>query len=81
MNRSQLKEALRREHIRDDAYDLAGGHLPETYTVGERNGCWVVYYSERGLETAKTEFATEPEAYQHLLNILREDPTIRSAND
>jgi hypothetical protein len=56
MNKQELREALRKEGIRDGAYDLSGGHLPEAYTLGEGDGKWFVYYSERGLESDKKEF-------------------------
>jgi hypothetical protein len=75
LNRQELREALRRERIREDAYDLDGGHLLETYTLGEANDKWFVYYSERGLESGKKEFASETEACEYLLNKLKNDPT------
>jgi hypothetical protein len=75
MNRIELLRALRRERIREDTFDLNGGHLPETYTLAEAHGSWFVYYSERGLESGKKEFATESDACEYLLNKLRDDPT------
>jgi hypothetical protein len=60
--------------FRDDVYDLSGGHLPETFTLGEEEGKWVVYYSERGLETGKKEFASETEASKYFFDELRKDP-------
>jgi hypothetical protein len=63
--------------IREDAYDLNGGHLPERYTLCESGGTWSVYYSERGLETGKKEFATEMEACEYLLRQIMKDPTTR----
>jgi hypothetical protein len=77
MNVQELHAALRKENIRDDAYDLRGGHLSETYTLGESYGTWFVYYSERGLETARKEFATETEACEYFLKLLRKDRTTR----
>ena len=38
-------------------------------------GGWAVYYSERGHETGRREFATEAEACRHLLALLRAAPT------
>ena len=75
MNSQELRDALRQERIRDDAYDLDGGHLPETYPLSEANGKWFVYYSERGLEGGKKECASESEACVYLLNKLNKDPT------
>jgi len=77
MNKELLRELLIAEHIRDDAYDLGGGNLPEAYTLSEANGTWFVYYSERGLETGKRKFSGEDEACQYLLRILKNDPTTR----
>jgi len=78
VNRQDLLEILREELIRDDAYDLEGGHVPEVYTLGEAHGRWFVYYSERGLETGRRDFASESEACQYLLEVLRKDPTTRA---
>jgi hypothetical protein len=36
MNSQELRDALRQERIRDDAYDLDGGHLPETAEQAEK---------------------------------------------
>jgi hypothetical protein len=77
MNRDQLRRTLREEGIRDDAYDLTGGHYSETYTLSEANGRWFVYYSERGLESNKKEFSSETAACEYLLEQLRMDPTTR----
>ena len=75
VNRQELREALQREHIREDAYDLNGGNLPEVYTLGQSDGKWVVYYSEHGLETGKKQFEAENEACEYSLRELRSDPT------
>jgi hypothetical protein len=78
MNKAELLEILRKERIREDAYDLSGSHLPEKLTLREEYGKWFVYYSERGLETGKREFATECEACEYYLTTLRNDPTAKS---
>jgi hypothetical protein len=78
MTKSELQKILRSEYIRQDAYDLDGGHRTETYTLGEAQGRWFVYYSERGLESGRKDFATESEACEYFLNWLRRDPTVRS---
>ena len=77
MNRQELLKSLREEQIRDDAYDVGGGHLSEVYTLGEANGRWFVYYSERGLETGRKDFDTETEACAYFLNLLIVDPSTR----
>jgi len=77
MNRQELREALCKEGIRQDAYDLDGRHLSETYTLGEAYGRWFVYYSEHGLETGRREFNSEAEACEYFLQELKKDPTTR----
>jgi hypothetical protein len=77
MNRTTLRDLLVTEDIREDAYDLDGGHLPEKYTLSQSNKTWFVYYSERGLETGKRAFSSEDEACEYLLESLRNDPTTR----
>jgi hypothetical protein len=74
MNKKELRQVLHNEGIREEAFDLSGGHLPETLTLAEVYGRWLVYYSERGLESGKKEFATEAEACAYLLTLLRADP-------
>ena len=71
MNKEELLQALRKESVREDAFDLNGGHLPETYTLSESYGRWFVYYSEKGLESGKEEFATQSQACEYLLNLLK----------
>jgi hypothetical protein len=78
MNKNELLRVLHNEGIREDAFDLNGGHLPETLTLAEVYGRWFVYYSERGLESGKKEFATEAEACAYLLSLLRDDPTAQT---
>lgn len=77
MNKEELRQALRKEAIREDAFDLDGGHLSETYTLSESYGRWFVYYSEKDLESGKKEFASQAQACEYLLNLLRNDPTTR----
>jgi hypothetical protein len=45
MDGQELREALRGERIRDDAYDQDRGHLPDTYTLSEAHCQWFVYDS------------------------------------
>jgi hypothetical protein len=77
MNRRELLETLRKEGIRDDAYNLDGGYADETLTLSEANGRWCIYYCEHGTETGKKEFATETEACGYLLNELRRHSSAR----
>lgn len=75
VNRQQLREILSREGINPNTFALYGGHPSEQYVIDIGPGGWVVYYSERGLESGRHEFETEDEACNHLLELLRCDPT------
>lgn len=71
MNKSELKEALQREHIRENLYSLNGENLDEALIVVQRSAStWAVYYSERGLQTGLMEFGTEDAACRYFLDVL-----------
>ncbi len=78
MNKTELAKMLESEGIRRDAYDLDGGCPDERYCLGYSGGVWSVYYSERGLQSGKREFAAEDDACEYLLKMLRSDPSARS---
>ncbi len=78
MNKRELAQILKREGFRSDAYDIEGGGLDERYCLREYHGIWSVYYSERGLQSGKREFARESEAGEHLLALLRKDGSTRA---
>ena len=74
----ELQEILLLEHVREDAYDLNGGHRPEAYTLRQEDDSkWYVYYSEKGRESGRREFPTESQACEYLLARLRSDPNTR----
>ncbi len=75
MDCSELLTVLAREGINPDSYSVDGGHPPERYVLDHRAGRWMVYYSERGLESGLVAFDTEDEACNHLLELLRRDHT------
>jgi hypothetical protein len=77
MNRNELLDVLRRERFRSDAYSLDGGLPDERYCLGEENGVWIVYYSERGVQSGKMQFVNEHEACEYLYRLLSDDPTTR----
>ena len=77
MTREELSDALRSFRVRDDAYELTGGHPVEKYTLSEVYSRWFVYYSERGHENGKREFAREEDACDYLLHLILNDPTTR----
>ncbi|GHB76213.1 hypothetical protein GCM10008107_27100 [Psychrosphaera saromensis] len=80
MNRVELKIVLDAEQIKENTYSLVAKDFdPNEVTCLRKKGeSWVVYYSERGLQTGKELFKTESEACIHLLELLRSDPTTRS---
>ena len=77
MDRTECRRTLLEEGVREDAFDLNGGHLPERYTIGKIGGMWRYYYSERGNEVDRRDFATESEACEHLLSVIRAQPATR----
>ena len=77
MTKDELVARLRSEGIRDDAYDLGGGHEHDRYALGESYGNWFFYYSERGMEIGRKEFNNESDACTYLLMRILRDPTTR----
>jgi hypothetical protein len=57
-----------------EAYWLDGGHPSEKYLLDHRGHEWVVYYSERGLETGLRSFPSEDLACCQLADLLVRDP-------
>ena len=79
MNIQDLETILRDENIREDAYDLSGGHRPETYTLRRGSGGeWFYYYSEKGQESDRRQFRTESDACEYILAKLRADPNTKA---
>lgn len=77
MDRDRLRLELDGQGIDPDSYCLDGGHPSERYVMEDRRAEWVVYYSERGLESGLRPFATEDLACRHLAALLLADPTTR----
>ena len=78
MERAQLKAMLEHEGVCEDAYSLEGGHPSEAYVLDQvSGGRWRVYYSERGQEVGPACFDSEAKAVEHLLGLLRADPSTR----
>lgn len=78
MNTSELKAALGND-FDPRAYSLEAGFIPpdEALCLRQEGGAWVVYYSERGLQTGKHAFGTESEACEYFLKTMVSDPTTR----
>lgn len=74
MKKEELKNALHKANVPSDLYNLNGGLPNEALTLNEHEGCWEVYYSERGEKTQLKKFSTEDEAcnyfYRTVLEIL-----------
>lgn len=78
MNLNALRSLLIAQGFRPDAYVLGDTVNPsETYVLEPRDGGWVTFYAERGLETSIKAFPTLDEAAQELLGVLSADPTTR----
>ena len=77
MDGQELHRMLGQEGVKDSAYSLVASnfHPDEALCLRQEGHEWVVYYSERGLQTGKRAFPTEAEACLYALETLRSDPT------
>lgn len=73
MNKLELEARLKAEGIRQNLYSLDGTVADECMILEQQASTWVVYYSERGQQTGRMDFATEDAACQHLLNLILRD--------
>ena len=78
MTRRRLHRILADHGFDPNAYSLLGGHPPEAYVLDDRGSEWVVYYSERGLESGLASFPTEDLACRNLADLLWRDATTRT---
>ena len=76
MTRTEFLELASKEGIRPDSFSFEGGD--ERYVLADAGSGWKVYYGERGLERGVRTFASEPDALEYLLKLLRDDPTTLS---
>jgi hypothetical protein len=77
MDRGSLKPFLTAEGIDPESYTLDDATRDEAYVLDQRGRQWVVYYSERGLETGLEHFDAEDAACRHLMDLLLRDSTTR----
>jgi hypothetical protein len=70
MKLHELESKLKSSNIRPDMYSLTGGLPNEAYCIGQQNGIWEVYYSERGSKTNLKTFQSEEEACLYFHNWL-----------
>ena len=76
----RLGDLLARRGVDPASYTLTGGHPSERYVIDQRGHGWVVYYSERGLETGLRTFQSEDLACRHFADLLWEDRTVHPDN-
>lgn len=73
MNREELGVRLQDEGVLETWYHLYGAHYPERLVLDHRAAGWVVFYTERGDESAVKWFDEEAAACEELLTrLLRE---------
>ena len=61
MTQDVVEQLLDDRRVYPEAYPLTGGYPSEAYVLNDRKSHWVVYYSERGLETGlRTRTRTRP---------------------
>jgi len=77
MKIEELKLILSSEGFREDSYSFEDKHPDEALCLRQDDTQWLVFYTERGLQTGKTLFTTEDEACRHFLDKMRADPTTR----
>lgn len=72
-SRTALADHLNELGIREDTYHLYGTHLGDAIVMDHRPEGWVVFYSERGGESALRLHSTEADACADLLDRLVRD--------
>lgn len=77
MNKEGLLQALRKEAIRDDAFIFMVAILQKRIPCPNRTDAGLYITVRKGLESGKKEFATESQACEYLLGLLKNDPTAR----
>jgi hypothetical protein len=76
VNKEEFLLWAENNNVPEGAFYLDGGHPSEAFVVDSRGLYWVVYYSERGIETDLRQFVSEEDALDHLL--LRVKQTIKA---
>jgi hypothetical protein len=71
MNLAELQAALLDAGVPADAVSLQGKSANEAFVLEQQSPTlWLVYYSERGLQTGPSWFGTEDEACRYVLRRL-----------
>jgi hypothetical protein len=78
MNIPELRRALAALGVQRRAVSIEGVEATEEqYRLERDGGFWAVYYYERGNKNELRHFASEEDACEHFLKIVRNDPTAR----
>ena len=78
MNVQELQQSLLSKGLRPNAVSFQTNILTaaEQYCIAHSNGCWEVYYFERGNKNDLQHFNKEESACDHLLKLLLADKTV-----
>lgn len=72
MKMKELQEKLEELNLPKYMYSLKGGLPNEACCIGENNGIWEVYYSERGHKSLLKTFEKEEDACQYFYKFVKE---------
>ncbi len=75
---SELQSHLRSQGVSPDSYSLGEPVRDECYCIVETSTDWHVFYSERGNKNDLTLFSSFPEAAEHFLGWVLNDPTTKA---
>jgi len=80
VNIRKLRDALTALGVRHGAVSIDGLDITdEQYRLEKEKGFWTVYYSERGGMVGTRKFLDEEDSCNHLLDLVKSDPTTRIA--
>jgi hypothetical protein len=80
MDKKQLQKSLNDQNINPRCYSLVAGNFDpdEALCLRQDGSEWIIFYSERGLQSGKQSFPLEDQACAYMLEQLLEDPTTRA---
>ena len=71
MNISDIGHEMAILNIPSNAFSIGDPTQGESLCIGEKNGCWEVFYYERGIKTGPRVFKEEHEACENFLFIIK----------
>lgn len=71
MNISDIRHEMAILNIPSNAFSIGDPTQGESLCIGEKNGCWEVFYYERGIKTGLRVFKEEHEACEKFLFIIK----------